>query len=92
MAGDLTRVWTGQGRRVSYIEHEDGDLSLTVATDYDSGPAQTCRIPAAAVPFLSSAMLGVAWNRAIEQACSSVRRSLDMLQRTEEVAKDGRVL
>lgn len=79
MSDDLQRIWgpEGDGRRLSMVEHPNGDVSLIVATDCDDGPARSVRIPEEALAALSSKLLGLSWARAMAAAGRAMREALE---------------
>lgn len=61
---DPKLIWKGNGIRISLAEHESGEVSLVRATDYDSGPADSLRLPDGAVGPVISALFGIQISKA----------------------------
>lgn len=51
-------LWEGQHERLTMTEKPSGDITLMRVTDYDSGPARSLDIPAAALPGVIAGLIG----------------------------------
>lgn len=76
MSGDLNRIWQDELHRVSYVEHDNGDVSLIVSTKGEHGwIGDNVRLPAAVIPAMSSTFLGISWRVAFREMAANLHKA-----------------